>query len=69
MAHNPSSRKPHGHLDEEEIPEAGNLIVHWHEGGEAAHRHAYKMIGGPAPHMRYMTQGYIERHAAEGWDR
>jgi hypothetical protein len=63
-----TSRKSHGHLDEEEIPEAGNLIVHWHEGGEQPHRHAYKMIGGPAPRMRWMPPSYIERREAEGWD-
>lgn len=58
----------HGHLDEEEIPEAGNLLIHGHEGGGKAHQHAYSMIGGPAPRMRYMPTSYVERRMKEGFD-
>ena len=58
----------HGHFDDEEIPEAGNLLVHAHEGGDKAHRHAYSMIGGPAPYMRYMPPSYVERRMKERFD-
>ena len=51
----------HAHFDEEEIPEAGNVIIHGHATGDKPHWHAYRMIGGPAPHMRWMPPSYAER--------
>jgi hypothetical protein len=57
----------HAHFDDEEIPEAGNVIIHGHADGGKPHRHAYRMIGGPAPHMRWMPPSYIAKRESEEW--
>lgn len=54
-----AERRDHGHMDEDEIPDATNVILHWHEKGDRPHRHTYLMIGGPRPDMRWVSPANV----------